>query len=127
MVPCYLYNEGKSKNHMNDFFVVSDPEISENIKLRRSKYSEFYIRGYAHAFSDPPYPISIDGKSLNELFLRLNNLLFGGLNAPLEIYEWAGDWCNYFDDGYDWWGAYLWTVHNLNTMQMVAIGPSSTD
>jgi len=66
-------------------------------------------------------------EEISRLFTEINNELFGGLSEDLEIYEWSTEWSNYFEEGNDWWGSYLWTVHNRETNTWVAIGASETD
>ncbi|HSH04625.1 MAG TPA: hypothetical protein VLL52_19090 [Anaerolineae bacterium] len=83
--------------------------------------------GYAYAFSHPPYPIRLKPATLNQYFHQINDILFGSLTTTLEIYEWAGPWSNYFEPGFEWWGAYLWTIYNPQRRQIATIAASATD
>ncbi len=120
-----LIVKGKTESHLNDYFVAGDAETASNVVL--VSHGEFIADGYAAAFADPPYPMKLDAIDLNKLFLQINEMLFGGLSASLEIFDWSGTWSRYFEAGAEWWGAYLWTVFNKDSHQLVTIGASTTD
>ncbi len=120
-----LIVRGKTSAHLNDYFIAGDAETPSNVA--RISQSDYIADGYAAAFADPPYNMQLDAVNLNQLFLQINDFLFGGLSASLEIFDWSGTWSKYFEAGADWWGAYMWTVFNQDTRQLVVIGASTTD
>lgn len=83
--------------------------------------------GYSYAFSHPPYPLRAFSKVVNDLFSSINRCLFDNFDTELDIYEWATDWSNFFDAGNEWWGSFLWTIHNKKQDIVVAIGASASD
>ena len=88
---------------------------------------EFLTDGYAEVFSDTPYGIRANLDQLNAWFEAINRELIGGLDEDLVVWNWSTDWSTWFDDGRDWWGAYLWTVEREGRPWITAIGASSTD
>ncbi|HSN86963.1 MAG TPA: hypothetical protein VL025_09415 [Thermoanaerobaculia bacterium] len=88
---------------------------------------DFATRGYAQAFGDPPHGLWLQGEPLNELFTAINDRLWGGLHEALDVRSWPTDWCNYFDEGHEWWGSFYWTVHSERTGLLVTVAASSTD
>ncbi len=120
-----LVVRGKTSPHLNDYFIAGDAETPS--KIVRISEGDYLADGYAAAFANPPYPMQLDATNLNQLFIQINGSFFGGLIASLEIYDWSGTWSKYFEAGAEWWGAYLWTVFNKDTHQLVTIGASSTD
>ncbi len=120
-----LIVRGKTSPHLNDYFIAGDAETPSNIVP--ISQGDYIADGYAAAFADPPYNMQLDATNLNQLFFQINDSFFGGLIASLEIYDWSGTWSKYFEPGAEWWGAYLWTVLNKDTHQLVTIGASSTD
>ena len=45
----------------------------------------------------------------------------------LEIYEWTTDWSDYFDAGYEWYGACCWSVYDRSMNRYVVMLVSATD
>lgn len=91
-------------------------------------------RSYCHAFSDPPYTLSLHSRripqaEIDALFAAINKQLFGENLDDIVVYQWTTDWVDYlcFDEGYDWWGSYLWTVYDAKTKMFVGIVASATD
>ena len=89
---------------------------------------------YMYAFIDPPYPLLTPGeyKRLPEadilwIFNDINALLFDSFQPELVIYVWSADWSDYFDEGQEWWGSFLWTVYNPQQNFIVVIAASATD
>ncbi len=130
--PCYAANEnmlitrGGVDPFLNAYFLAGSELKPENI-LQVETRDEFCVEGYAQAFTEPPYGIDLSPARLDQLFHNIGMELYGGLSDPLEIYEWAGSWCNYFDDGYTGWGAYLWSICNSKNGQFAVIAASTTD
>lgn len=83
--------------------------------------------GYLTAFIETPYNINLEKTEAIELFDQINLSLFGGIDDELEVYDWSGDWTDYFDAGNEWWGAFLWTVRRPSSERIVWIGASTTD
>lgn len=121
-----LMLRGRMEPHLNHYFVVGTEEKPENI-VQIEHGGSYTIDGYAHAFADPPYSVKLPPRELNDLFLKIGESIYGDLSDPLDIFDWAGEWSNYFEAGMEGWGAYLWTVCNLKTGQCVAIGVSYSD
>ncbi|GHO69302.1 hypothetical protein KSC_081940 [Ktedonobacter sp. SOSP1-52] len=90
-------------------------------------------RSYCHAFSDPPYTLSLHRRipqaEIDALFAAINKQLFGENLDGIVVYQWSTDWVDYlcFYEGYDWWGSYLWTVYDAKTKIFVGITASATD
>ena len=96
--------------------------------LSTKNVNDYVNKGYEEVFFDPVYGCSDEQrKQLKELFPKINEVLFGGLFLPLQIFSWSTDWSNYFDAGKEWWGAYLWTIHRPGSKQIAWIGASATD
>jgi hypothetical protein len=72
--------------------------------------TEFIVHGYRQAFLAPPHSLHRLTGSAEELYAEVNRALFGDLDSVTEIFSWSTDWSNYFDAGYEWWGAFLWTL-----------------
>ncbi len=89
--------------------------------------SDFMTDGYAEAFADPPYGLRVENSQATAWFNSINADLLGGLSDALEIRSWSTDWSTWFDDGREWWGAFLWTIRPPDRPWMVAIAASSTD
>ena len=124
---------GRAPHHqfpVQHYFLAGDREVPENIvplQLPETD-NEFHTLGYADAFLGPPHGVNLSLETeLTPLFHQINHLAFGAFSDSLEIYEWAGDWSNYFDAGFEWWGAYLWTICDRATGAIAAIGASTTD
>ena len=101
--------------------------IMPDSKSSTGDLDNFITHGYADAFSDPPHSLHGALDELNALFHAMNEALFGGLDVTSDIYQWSVDWCNYFDAGREWWGAFLWTVHDADQNTLVGVAASTTD
>jgi hypothetical protein len=88
---------------------------------------EFTTEGYAEAFSDPPYSMRLALTEIKVLFEEINSELLGGLRDALEVWQWSTDWSSYFQQGLEWWGAYLWTVAAPDRPWITVIAASTTD
>ncbi|HEY2828307.1 MAG TPA: hypothetical protein VGJ04_11970 [Pirellulales bacterium] len=85
------------------------------------------VDGYKTAFFHPPYGLRETLPFASNLFVQINNFLFGSDPDMSEIFSWSTDWSNYFDAGREWWGAFYWTIRQPNSRQFVVIGASTTD
>jgi hypothetical protein len=110
--------------------------LSPQSRVRSGIHPEAFTRksdndsvtsGYADAFSDPPHGLSLPWTRLNELFMAINDRLWGGLHETLDAWSWPTDWCNYFDEGHEWWGAFYWTVYSEPTGLIVTVAASASD
>lgn len=74
--------------------------------------------------------LTTDGRDAARLFKMINHHLFGDDITVLSIYDWDGwgnNWADYFDQGQEWWGSFLWTVYNRQTRMLVGIAASTSD
>jgi hypothetical protein len=87
-----------------------------------------YLNNYHAAFSYPPYHFQglVDHEE-ERLFPNINRELFGNDENALTIYKWSTDWADYFNDGHEWWGSFLWTVYSTETQLLVGIAASTSD
>jgi len=118
-----LLMRGASPNYLNHYFWVGDRQNWANAVALVGNAEE----GYAYAFTAPPHGLTHSNEEVNGLFNGLNDRLVGGLSANLVIYRWSTNWSTYFEPGHEWWGSFLWTVHNPVTGTIVGIAASTTD
>jgi hypothetical protein len=85
------------------------------------------VDGYKTAFFHPPYGLRGSASDKEELFAGINSYIFGGDPERTEIFSWSTDWSNYFEAGHEWWGAFFWTIRQVDAQSFVVIGASSTD
>jgi hypothetical protein len=88
---------------------------------------QFETYGYADSFFKTPHGLRASNDEIQSTFAEISGFLFGQFAVPLEIYTWSTDWSNYFDPGHEWWGAFLWTVHNREQHLMIGLAASATD
>ena len=131
--PCYAMDEkkllipGRVDPFLNAHFPAGSEIKRENI-VPLNTSDKFWVDGYAQAFCEPPYGIDLAPVELNELFHAIGTAVYGDLADPLDVFEWAGHWCSYFEDGFSSeWGAYLWSICNLKSGRFAVIGASTTD
>jgi hypothetical protein len=82
--------------------------------------------GFAYAFSHPPYALRLPPEELQGLYERSLDLLFGPLSEA-HILEWTTEWAFYFANGYEWWGAFAWTVWSPRWQHVAVVFAASTD
>lgn len=86
-----------------------------------------YLSNYQFAFSYPPYHLhGLDEHAEERLFPAINYELFGDNWEALTIYNWSTDWADYFNEGHEWWGSFLWTVYSTQTKVLVGIAVSAS-
>jgi hypothetical protein len=118
---------------VNNDFYAGDAENwdnvikSENIVVPASVGPELSNLGYAYAFSAPPYSLSALNIEINNLFLSIAEEIFCGFRCPVRIYQWSTCCSNYFDEGSEYWGSFLWTFEPLGSNTIVGIAASTTD
>lgn len=91
-----------------------------------TEQTDQFLEDYWYAFSNPPYPLRLSGESAEELFRRVNKLLFGDLSG-WSISRWSTNWSDYFIYGLEWWGAFLWTLVRKDCELAIWLGASTTD
>jgi hypothetical protein len=115
-----------------DFFAPSYPGVPfKNIITITREEREQCIRDYYYAFNYPPYYppynlLCLDECTEEKLFPAINHELFGDDMEALTIYSWSTDWADYFHDGHQWWGSFLWTVQSTHTKMFVGIAASAS-
>ncbi|MBV9851394.1 MAG: hypothetical protein JO250_17125 [Armatimonadetes bacterium] len=119
-----LLLRGRTRNHLNHYFFAGEPESPGTVREIPGGMTGY---GYAYAFTEPPYNLRGTSEEINTLFLSMNVQLFQDFEEAVTFYEWSTDWSTYFDAGHEWWGAFLWTVHNTKTNLILGIGASTTD
>lgn len=110
----------------NEFFFYSDAPEPINI-IPQERFDNGNDAGYAYAFSDTPYGIQMPREELGELFECINDQILGGISSDSVIFRWPTDWTNYFDDGKEWWGSFLWTFSIPGTSLVIVLAASTTD
>ena len=88
---------------------------------------DFVTKGYKSAFYRPPYPMELPASRMDSLYRSMNERLFRNLKQVNEIYNWSTDWSSYFDQGHEWWGAFLWTGQRDQNSPIVWMGASASD
>jgi hypothetical protein len=110
---------------LHDFFGSRYDWENQRLVIRAGSAGD--DEGYAYAFGDSPWGGIGPEAAVAELFAAINQELFGDDLQDMEIVRWSNDWASYFDDGREWWGAFLWTVIPNRRPYVVAIGASTTD
>lgn len=109
------------------------PENSVNIFEQATKLSkdldryDYSTRGYAEAFTDPPYGLQMTKAEKHAFFSDVTAVLFNNFDDDLEVMQWSTDWSSYFDAGHEWWGSFWWTIHNKTKNQLIIVAASTTD
>lgn len=85
---------------------------------------------FVAAFVSPPHRVSMPIAELQALFDQLVECL--SLDDPLTvILDWASQQLaqisDYYDAGFEWWGAFLWTVEASDKSRIAVISASATD
>jgi hypothetical protein len=86
--------------------------------------------GFAYAFSLPPYPLWLRPAELQELFDEIVRFILpGGCEAT--ILDWTNPYLpevsDYFEDGMEWWGVFLFSIHIPAIQRLTIIAGSTTD
>lgn len=79
------------------------------------------IDGFKTAFINPPHGRNGEqAEQREQLYQRFVQDLIG---APedVDVLQWNTDACNYFDAGREWWGSFLWTLHNRTRAEIAVI------
>ncbi|MBR4910371.1 MAG: hypothetical protein IKZ47_03490 [Clostridia bacterium] len=114
-----LFDDGKEWSY--DINGAKPRKLSNKALFAPANSDEWL--NYRKAFLCPPHGNSYtDGD-----FERVNAALFPGGTECLEVYRWATDWSEYFDEGHEWWGALCLTVYDKTLDRFVVIMASATD
>jgi hypothetical protein len=105
------------------------PAEAEAVRAATNGWGSSDFEGYARAFSDPPYGLSIRSLvKIERLFLDMWRELIGSFEpAEVEVYSWTTEQWSYWDAGREWWGSFLWTVRPPGDRPWVGIAASATD
>jgi hypothetical protein len=86
------------------------------------------IDGYKLAFFHPPYGLSGGVLGNLHLFESINAHVLGdGDRNQLVIWSWSTNCSSFFDEGHEWWGAFLWTITAPDNRRVAVIAASATD
>jgi len=117
-----LIVRGKEKL-LNVNFFYKDPARQRNILPE----VEDDRKGFAYAFSSPPYPIHLKAEELGELLEKFLTVVLGGVSGNSLIFQWPTNWSNFFETGDEWWGSFLWSFANPSSQQIAVIAASASD
>lgn len=85
---------------------------------------------FAYAFSNPPYSLQGSYQQIAALFLEFRDALLAG-GPALEIDDYGSERLvevsPYFEAGAEWWGTFLWTIHDWRQHRFCVILGSTTD
>lgn len=108
-------------------------QASRNVQLYQGM--GYYFHNYHYAFRYTPHGLAryedviqkLSEQEVEQLFSEINNALFGDEKEAVAIYSWSTDWADYFNEGHEWWGSFLWTVYSSQTNILVGIAASTSD
>jgi hypothetical protein len=85
---------------------------------------------YAYAFTQSPHGLGLGFADEQALFDEINQLILPPGEEAV-ITDWSseklGELCDYFEDGLEWWGVFLFTIYVPRLGQLVVISASATD
>ncbi len=85
---------------------------------------------FAYAFSSPPYPLDARPGEVQAVFEEIRDFILPPHRAS-EILDWSDmrlpEVSDYFDDGAEWWGVFLFSVHIPSMRRLTIIAGSTTD
>lgn len=123
-------------NHEAHKAVCTELDSKKIVKVTNATLTLQAISWYEqliHAFYHPPYGLqSSDIEIIKDLFTHLGLLP----NQPVQVLDWVGNfekephrsyWCDYFDDGKEWWGIWCMTIFNQRNQTLAVLMASSTD
>lgn len=85
-----------------------------------------FVKEYTYAFTDPPYGIRCKANDEKQSLCSESIMRLFGELSEYTIRRWSTDWSNFFDEGNEYWGAFLWTLLSDNGRGWW-IGASATD
>ncbi|AQR74294.1 hypothetical protein [Sphingomonas sp. LM7] len=85
---------------------------------------------FARAFASPPYSLDARPSEIQSLFDDILDFLLPP-GAPHRILDWTsprlGEVSPWFNAGMEWWGAFLFTIHQPGRGRLIALAASTTD
>lgn len=114
---------------------LHDPTLVELDRHRAVSSSQLGVEAgaggqFAFAFAHPPYRLQATGREVQALFDAIRGVLLPP-GQPSEILDWSSpllpEVSDYFEDGMEWWGVFLFTIHLPGPGQLAVIAGSSTD
>ncbi len=85
---------------------------------------------FAFALTHPPYPLKASRSEVQNLFEEVCAFLFP-IGQRVEISDWSSprlpEVSDYFTDGMEWWGAFLFTILQPDSKRLVVVAASATD
>ncbi|ODT50733.1 MAG: hypothetical protein ABS59_10300 [Methylobacterium sp. SCN 67-24] len=85
---------------------------------------------FAFALTRPPYPLRARPSEVQKLFEEVCLFLFPPLQKA-EITDWSSpklpEVSDYFADGMEWWGVFLFTIYLPDLKRLTVIAASATD
>lgn len=85
---------------------------------------------FAYAFSNPPYSLQARPAEVQELFDEIMAFIIPA-DHQCTIIDWSSarlsEASDFFVEGLDWWGAFLFTIHVPDTGRLTAISASTSD
>lgn len=85
---------------------------------------------FAYAFAWPPYGLKLPGAEIQSLFKAVVTVILPEWHEH-EIRDWAHpqlpSLSEYFRDGMEWWGVFLFTIHTRALNRTTVIAGSATD
>ncbi|PJR17072.1 hypothetical protein [Sinorhizobium meliloti] len=112
---------------------LTDPVLSslDGVKIMSGGSSCPETGGqFAYAFSSPPYPLDARPGEVQAVFEEIRDFILPPHRAS-EILDWSDmrlpEVSDYFDDGAEWWGAFLFSVHIPSMRRLTIIAGSTTD
>lgn len=122
------WDESKLVGEKVDFNVFWGTDDVEPKQIAPHAWSIPIVNGYKPAFFHPPHSLRGGVLGNSSLFDSINEHLLGdGDRGDHSIWSWSTDCSSFFDDGHEWWGAFLWTIELLEKPRIVVIAASATD
>ncbi len=116
-----------------DGLQLTNPVLSslDGVKIMSGASSCPELGGqFAYAFSHPPYPLRASPSEVQAVFGEIRDFILPPLNGS-EILDWSDarlpEVSDYFDDGAEWWGVFLFSVHIPSVRRLTIIAGSTTD
>jgi len=125
----YKWNEAKlcgDQIAFDEFWGSDDVDQKE---ILPGTWSVPEIDGYKAAFFHPPHGLDGGVSGNMPLFESINRQILGESrdHQGVNVWSWSTDCSSYFDDGHEWWGAFLWTISRCDSTMLTVIGASATD
>ncbi len=124
----YKWDIAKLRGNQISFGEFWGNDDVERKQMTDTSWSIPNVDGYKTAFFHPSHGLNGGVAGNGSLFCMINNHVLGGADrSKLTIWSWSTDCSSHFDDGHEWWGAFLWTLSRKDSDWIVLIGASATD